>query len=560
VDRFLIVAPAGRDAEVVRQLLVSARIDAAVDSTGDLLLEALRSGRAAGAVVTDDALVRIDPAALDSAIDNQPPWSDFPFILLVRRGVAREGSKSIEALINATVLERPLHPASLISAARAGVRARQRQRLAAEYLKEREQAERQLRELASTLEQKVLERTRDLASANDRLTAEIAERERAEARLIQAQKMEAIGQLTGGVAHDFNNLLTVVVGSLDLILRRSGDETVLRLVRNALQAAERGATLTGQLLSFSRRQRLSPVAVDINKVITGMQDMLTRSIGPHLQIETSLEDGIWRALADPTQLEVMLLNLAINSRDAMPRGGKITIATRNVPVVPTALATELESGQYVCISVTDDGPGMPPEVLAHAFEPFFTTKAHGKGTGLGLAQLYGFAKQSGGATKIDSTIGKGTIVSIYLPRTHEQASRDAVLRYEGHRTRGAKILVLDDDEDVRNVTSATIEELGYRVVALPNPEEALNRLESERFDLLLTDVAMPVMNGVELARRARTLGHELPILFASGYADVQAFGAELSDETVLKKPFRIAELAAKIEAALDGDLQQELDG
>lgn len=557
VDRFLIVAPAGRDAQVVSQLLAGARVETLVDGSGDLLLQALRDGSAAGAVVTDDALMRIDQGKLSDAIANQPPWSDFPFLLLVRRGLEREGPKAIEAAMNATVLERPLHPASLISAARAAVRARARQRLAAEHLAERERAENELRELAETLEHKVAERTRDLAAANDRLMAEIAERERAESRLIQAQKMEAIGQLTGGMAHDFNNLLTVVVGSLDLVMRRCADESTLRLARNALQAAERGANLTAQLLAFSRRQRLSPIALDINKVIVGMRDMLTRTIGPQIQIETELEGEMWPALADPTQLEVMLLNLAINSRDAMPHGGRICIETHNINSIPQSLTTELGPGEYVCISVSDDGPGMPPEVLAHAFEPFFTTKSHGKGTGLGLAQLYGFAKQSGGAARIESEIGKGTTVSIYLPRTHERVSAEVVGRPDGHRGRRARILVVDDDDEVRAVTSDTIKEIGYQVVAVASAEDAVAKLTNERFDLLITDVAMPGTNGVELARRARLIDPEMPVLFSSGYADVQMFGEELSDETVLKKPFRISEVAARIATSLDGRLEAE---
>ena len=550
MERFLIVAPAGRDAEVIRQLLRSAGLEAVIDPSGDLLLEALPSGMAAGSVVTDDALVRINQGRLAAAIAEQPPWSDFPFVLLVRRNAAREGSKSIEAVVNATVLERPLHPASLISAARAAVRARQRQRLAAEYLAERERAEKQLRDLAETLEQKVTERTRDLAAANDRLTAEIAERERAEARLVQAQKMEAIGQLTGGIAHDFNNLLTVVVGSLDLALRRCEDEAVLRLVKNALLAAERGATLTAQLLTFSRRQRLSPVPIDINKVVAGMREMMARTIGPQIRIETDLEADVWHALADQTQLEMMVLNLAINSRDAMPRGGRIAIRTRNVPRVPQSLGSELETGEYVCISVHDDGPGMPPEVLAHAFEPFFTTKAQGKGTGLGLAQLYGFAKQSGGVAKIESEPGEGTAVAIYLPRTRQKISHDASNPHDGHRGRHAKILVVDDDHDVRTVTSDTIHELGYMAVTVASAEEAIAKLRAERFDLLITDVAMPGTDGVELARQARAIDEHLPILFSSGYADVQTFGEELSDETVLRKPFRIADIASRIQKVL----------
>ena len=557
MKRFLVVAPAGRDAQVIQQLLESAGVEAVVDGDGEMLLSALPEGLAAGAVITDDALNRIDRKRLIQAIADQPPWSDFPFLLLVRRGGDREAPKGVEAKMNATILERPLHPASLISAARAAVRARDRQRLGAEHLAERDKAEKKLREFAETLEQKVTERTRELAAANDRLTAEIAEREKAEARLVQAQKMEAIGQLTGGVAHDFNNLLTVIVGSLDLVLRKNADESVLRLVRNALQAAERGANLTSQLLAFSRRQRLSPVALDINAVIYGMRDLLVRSIGPQVEIGTELQEDVWPALADPTQLEVMLLNLAINARDAMTNGGQIVISTRNMDQLPEQLAGELEAGEYVCISVADNGPGMPPDVLAHAFEPFFTTKAHGKGTGLGLAQLYGFAKQSGGAARIKSEIGHGTAVSIYLPRTHEKVAEETLSRGGGKPLRRAKILVLDDDDDVRTVTRDSIKELGYEVVALGDPREALDRLAKESFDLLITDVAMPGMTGVEVARHVRADGSALPIVFSSGYADVQSFGEELSDEVVLKKPFRLMEISARIEAALNADPLRE---
>jgi CheY-like chemotaxis protein len=345
--------------------------------------------------------------------------------------------------------------------------------------------------------------------------------------------------------------LTVIVGSLDLVLRKNAEESVLRLVRNALQAAERGANLTSQLLAFSRRQRLSPVALDINAVIYGMRDLLVRSIGPQVEIGTELQEDVWPALADPTQLEVMLLNLAINARDAMTNGGQIVISTTNMDQLPEQLAGELDAGEYVCISVSDNGPGMPPDVLAHAFEPFFTTKAHGKGTGLGLAQLYGFAKQSGGAARIKSEIGHGTTVSIYLPRTHEMVTQEALSRGKGKPVRRAKILVLDDDEDVRTVTRESIKELGHEVVALGDPREALSRLTGESFDLLITDVAMPGMTGVEVARQLRAEGHAIPIVFSSGYADVQSFGEELSDEAVLKKPFRLTDISARIESALD---------
>jgi signal transduction histidine kinase/ActR/RegA family two-component response regulator len=549
-DNFLVIAPAGRDCQVIGELLASAQLRWQADNDGELLLQALVNGDAAGAVITDDALSRIGAARLREAIEKQPPWSDFPFVLLTRRGETRQGSRSIEELVNVTILERPLHPASLISAARAALRGRLRQRLAARHLADLERARGELRDLADTLETKVEDRTRDLAAANDRLTAEIAERERAEARLLQAQKMEAIGQLTGGIAHDFNNLLTAVVGSLDLLLRRTDDPKLRRLAGNALQAADRGAQLTSQLLAFSRRQRLSPSPVHPNEIVSGMGDLLARTIGPHVRVETRLEGNLWQALADPTQLEVMLLNLAINARDAMPAGGRLTIATRNVDPVPPQITNELSPGQYVAIAVSDTGTGMSPTVLARAFEPFFTTKEQGKGTGLGLAQLYGFAKQSGGTARIDSREGEGTTVTIYLPRTERVSVVAEPEILQPGPTERVRVLIVDDDDDVRNVAAALIEEIGYEVETAESGEAALKLLTPGRFALVITDVAMPGMTGVELARQLRRSSPDLPIIFASGYADVQTFGEELLRESLLKKPYRIAELAARISAAL----------
>jgi signal transduction histidine kinase len=548
----LILAPAGRDSQVIGQLLKSASLPGEIDD-GSRLFEAILSGGAAGAVITDDALARLDIQKLREGIERQPPWSDFPFVLLARRGEMREGSRAVEAMLNLTVLERPLHPANLISAVRSAMRGRERQRLAADYLAERESAEARLRELADTLEQKVAERTRDLAAANDRLTAEIAERERAESRLIQAQKMEAVGQLTGGIAHDFNNLLTAIIGSLDLLLRRTDEERVARLARNALQAAERGATLTAQLLAFSRRQRLSPTPVHPNDVVTGMADLLGRAIGTHISIDMALADELWRALADPTQLEVMILNLVINARDAMPAGGRIRIETRNVREVPPALAAELNPGEYVALAVSDTGTGMPPDVLARAFEPFFTTKVQGKGTGLGLSQLYGFARQSGGTVRIESEPGQGTIVTIYLPRTREKVVAASAPLPERRSKSRARILIVDDDEGVRNVAAAIVEELGFTVLTAPGASAALRLLAEQEVELVITDIVMPEMTGLELAREVHGQWPDLPVLFASGYADVATFGAELSEATVLKKPFRIAEVAERIRDMLKLD-------
>ena len=552
-NQLLILAPDGRDASVLRAVLAEAGISAEIDPTGEQLVQALRSGTHGGAVMTDEGLTRLGMSTLRDAVDEQPTWSDFPFVVLARRGQGGRGDlRDVEQAFNATVLERPLHPTSLISAARSAIRGRNRQRLAASHLEELEAARAELSSLADSLETKVRDRTRDLASANDRLTAEIAEREKAEARLVQAQKMEAVGQLTGGLAHDFNNLLTAVVGSLDLLMRRTDDERLRKLAHNALQAAERGAQLTAQLLAFSRRQRLTPTALNANDIVSGMGDMLARTIGPHIRIETRLEPQLWNALADRTQIEVMILNLALNARDAMPSGGRLTITTSNLQGVPHALSSELAPGEYVAVAVTDTGTGMTPDVLSRAFEPFFTTKETGRGTGLGLSQLYGFAKQSGGTARIESAEGQGTTVTIYLPRTNVVAASAPAQLDRPTKKEKVSVLLVDDDDGVREVCAAMLEDMGCEVTATASGEEALRALEKGGFSLLLTDIAMPAMNGVELARRARNLVPSMPILFATGYADLQAFGEHLSDETVVRKPYRLSELAARIDAIIEG--------
>jgi signal transduction histidine kinase len=560
----LILAPEGRDGEVVRALLAEAGIGSELDSTGAKLFEALEAGSHAAAILTDDALTRVGLSELREAVDRQPTWSDFPFVVLARRGAANRGElRHVEQALNATVLERPLHPTSLVSAIRSAIRGRSRQRLASRHLAELEEARAELRSLAQLLESRVQDRTRDLAAANDRLTAEIAEREKAEARLVQAQKMEALGQLTGGLAHDFNNLLTAVVGSLDLLLRRTEDERLRKLARNAMQAADRGAQLTAQMLAFSRRQRLTPAAVNANNIVSGMGDLLARTIGPHIRIETKLEPGLWNGLADQAQIEVIILNLALNARDAMPSGGRLTIVTHNLESVPPGLAAELAPGEYVAIAVSDTGTGMSPEVQARAFEPFFTTKEVGRGTGLGLSQLYGFAKQSGGTARIESAEGEGTTVTIYLPRTTVAAPAMAPMQERRRNAGLTSILVVDDDDGVREVCAAMLEDIGCKVTAVANGEEALHALGTSRFTMMLTDIAMPVMSGVELARRARDIAPEMPVLFATGYADLQAFGEQLGEETVVRKPYRLSELAARIESFLQqprGDNVVTLEG
>ncbi|MCK1655311.1 hypothetical protein IVA88_28305 [Bradyrhizobium sp. 149] len=369
-------------------------------------------GEAAAAVIAEEALTHEDRGSLARWILNQPPWSDFPFVLLTLRAARNPQPDLVELLGNVTVLERPLAAASLKSAVKAAVRARVKQRQTESYLD-------QLTHLTDTLERRIENRTHELANANRRLMAEMVERERTEVALRHAHKMEAVGQLTGGIAHDFNNLLTTIMGNLQLLGLRIEDERLQRYLRNAMHGAERGAKLVKQLMAFSRKQHLAPEPIDINELAGVVAELLSRTIGTGIRLEVATQEGLWPALVDPTQLELMLLNLAFNARDAMPTGGTIVIETTALNRVPDQLASELKAGQYVCISVKDTGTGMPPDVLARAFDPFFTTKAPGKGTGLGLSQVYGFARQSGGTVKIETELGRGTVVRIFLPRSTE---------------------------------------------------------------------------------------------------------------------------------------------
>jgi PAS domain S-box-containing protein len=399
------------------------------------------------------------------------------------------------------------------------------------------------------LERLVAERTRSLAAANDRLTAEIAERQRTEEALRQSQKLEAIGQLTSGVAHDFNNLLTGVVGNLELLERRLKSPESLHRLRSARSAAERGARLTHHLLAFSRKQRLAPRPLDLNRLVSEASDMMFRTIGATVRIETVLTEGLWPALVDPTQIELVLLNLAINARDAMPDGGCLTIRTANVSRGDAP--PDLPPSDYVLISVADTGRGMTEEVLSRAVEPFFTTKEVGKGSGLGLSMVHGVATQSGGGLHIDSRVGCGTTVSAYLPRARRSsaAARERETRSAAvHES--ATILVVDDDLGVREVAVSSLESFGYRMLAAEHGPAALELLaRGERVDLLLVDMAMPGMNGVELIRRAREGHPGLRAMLVTGNADVGAFSPTEGD-LVLQKPYRLERLADCVAEAL----------
>nr|WP_234464429.1 response regulator [Stutzerimonas frequens] len=396
-----------------------------------------------------------------------------------------------------------------------------------------------------------------LADANRELRAQIQERERVEATLQQMQRLEAVGQLTAGVAHDFNNLLTVILTSASFLqndLQNGAPlERSLRRLQYIRESGERGATLTSQLLAFARRQQLAPTAIDLNDTLVNLLSLLKSTLGGSVSIETDTQADIWHALVDPTQIEMIILNLAINARDAMADSGRLTLGTRNVVIdQPAQRAEDPSPGEYVMLSVADTGSGMSEAVLSKAFEPFFTTKEVGKGSGLGLAQVFGFAKQSGGGARIESREGVGTTVKVFLPRTSaprqpEPASAPSSGSAESNSQHC--ILLVDDDHSVREVTAQMLEDLGFTVIAADSGDDALQLLtQGAEVDLLLADFAMPGMNGGELARAVRVRHPELPVVFVTGYAELCELGLE--GYSIIQKPFREEQLANKLQLAL----------
>jgi DNA-binding response OmpR family regulator len=399
-----------------------------------------------------------------------------------------------------------------------------------------------LRSLNETLDKQVQARTEQLAETNKQLMLEMAQRQKAEAVALQAQKMEAVGQLTGGLAHDFNNLLTAVVGNLDLIRSRATEPRIARLADNAFKAAERGSKLTAQLLAFSRTQKLSTGSIDINRTIDGMFEMLNQSLGANVSIKLELDPGAPVVIADGNQLEVSILNLGINARDAMPGGGTLTITTASDPDDP----------QHVLVSVSDTGTGMSPDVIARAFDPFFTTKPPGKGTGLGLSQVYGLVRQMGGDVDIVSRPGEGTTVRLHLRRGHIASESDAEAAHASSAGQSERILVVDDDHDVRAIMTSFLAEIGYVVHEAEDGDAALALQKAVTPQLMIIDFAMPGINGADVVKAAREAQPTLPILFVSGYADSAALEAAMGSAPFLRKPFRPAELAMAVRAALDG--------
>jgi signal transduction histidine kinase/CheY-like chemotaxis protein len=544
-ERVLILAPRGRDAVVAKGILREARVDAQICLDLVELLAEIKVG-ADAVVLTEEAIRGNDTRELREWVAAQPAWSDFPFIVLTRHGGGLERNPAAALLTrtlgNVSLLERPFHPTTLVSVAETALRGRRRQQ--------------ECRRLNEELELHVQERTSELAAANRQLLRQIEERERVESTLRQLQRLEAVGQLTSGVAHDFNNLLTVVLGNISFLekgLAKAGiDGKLAQRLTYMRTAAERGARLTDQLLSFSRRQRLEPKVIDLNETVAGMRDLLQSTMGGSIRIETQLTHDLWPALVDLTQLELAVLNLSINARDAMETGGTLSVGTANVQLGAPFYPEEPPAGDYVAVRVTDTGAGMSPEVRSKAFEPFFTTKEIGKGSGLGLSQVLGFAKQSGGGVRIRSEPNKGTTLEIFLPRADVRPVKiDAVPpRTSSAAKASARLILVDDDNAVREVTAATLRELGYTVLEAGSGGAALELLErSVNIDLMLIDFAMPGMSGAEVARRVEITRPALPILFVTGYADRAALEG-VSEAQIIGKPFIGTELHDKVRTAL----------
>ncbi len=542
-----VYAPIGRDGPASADLLSRSGIDAVVCHSVEHVLQHADSD-ADAVFIAEEGLFGHDLDALRQWVDAQPAWSDFPFVVLTSKreqpAVAAWRQRMVAALRNVSLLERPVQSITLTSALKTALRGRHRQYEVRALLEARERTSQELEAL-------VVERTSALEAANRELRTQMAERARIEETLRQTQKIEAIGQLTGGIAHDFNNLLMVITGGLDMLDRRDDAERRQRLMNGMRQAAQRGSALTRQLLAFSRRQSLAPEPVDLARRISQMRELLDRSLRGDVHVQQEFAPNLWPIEVDPGELELVILNLAVNARDAMPDGGTILLQARNAP---DQLVLG-HRGDFVRLAVIDSGTGIPEDVRNRVFDPFFTTKEIGKGSGLGLAQVYGFARQSGGTVWIDSECGQGTSVVLLLPRasTSPHPSREPVTVEDAVKVSAGNVLLVDDDEEVAALVGEMLAHLGYQVTNAASAAAALGALANGRgIDIVFSDVMMPGgMNGLELAREVRARGFEVPVLLTSGYAEAVRLSAEAEGVQILAKPYRLEELAVALQDALE---------
>ncbi len=562
-ERIVVLAPLGRDSQVAIALLGEAGYQGVAAHDLDALCDYLHAG-AGMAVIAEEAFNGADMTPLVAFLEQQPAWSDLPIVLITHHGGPDHppSMRLGKQLGNVTFLERPFHPAALVSLVSTAIRGRRRQYEARDRLHDLSESrqrlqsaldagregEERLRQLNETLEQQVQERT-----------AQVLQNEEA---LRQSQKMEAVGQLTGGIAHDFNNMLTGIIGSLELMRRRLSrgkTQDLDNLIDLGITSANRAAGLTHRLLAFSRRQSLDSQPVEMNRLVLAMDELLQRSLDESIRLDMHLDPALWVAEADPHQLESALLNLVINARDAMPNGGDLVVETSNHTLDETFTQQQgtLAVGDYVRLSVRDNGCGMPQSVINRAFDPFFTTKPIGQGTGLGLSMIYGFSKQSRGHVAIESQIGKGTTVNLYLPRFKGDTpaiSPQAV--EEAHRARsGETVLVVEDDSAVRLLVCEVLRELGYAYIEAAEASGALPVLNSpQRIDLLVSDVGLPGgMNGRQLAEIGRQLRPGLKVLFVTGYAEHAAVRGGFLDTgmQMITKPFTFDRLTAKVREMIE---------
>jgi signal transduction histidine kinase/ActR/RegA family two-component response regulator len=549
-ERAIVLAPMGRDGALALMMLNEAGYSGMIATSLTALCGALEEG-AGLLIIAAEALRGVNLEPLLERLHQQPAWSDLPIVLMTHHGGSEQnGSSHLSGLLgNVTFLERPFHPVTLISLVSAALRGRRRQYDARDRLIDLSESELRLQRTLETLEQQVEERTAQLRSNEEALR--------------QSQKMEAVGQLTGGIAHDFNNMLTGIIGSLELLRRRVSRgklDDLDSLIDLGVTSANRAAGLTHRLLAFSRRQSLDSKPVEINQLVTSMGELLQRSINESIALDMRFSDPLWTAEADRNQLESALLNLVINARDAMPYGGNLTVETsnRHLDSVFTAAYGTLQPGDYVELSVSDTGCGIPESVMGRVFDPFFTTKPIGQGTGLGLSMIYGFARQSGGHVTIHSEVEKGTTVSLFLPRfvgemVVAEAVNPALLPFADA---GETVLIVEDDPAVRVLVCAVLKELGYAYVEAGDANTAVPIIESDqRIDLMISDVGLPGMNGRQLAEIGRQIRPELKVLFITGYAEHAAVRGGFLDPgmQLITKPFTFDLLTAKVREMIRSD-------